>query len=31
MYQNLKTLIDPASVQEKSTESIHYLMLPQVR
>ncbi|OPJ76325.1 isoleucine--tRNA ligase, cytoplasmic [Patagioenas fasciata monilis] len=31
MYQNLKTLIDPASVQEKNTESIHYLMLPQVR
>ncbi|XP_054693934.1 isoleucine--tRNA ligase, cytoplasmic isoform X2 [Grus americana] len=31
MYQNLKTLIDPTSVQEKNTESIHYLMLPQVR
>ncbi|KAM9533612.1 isoleucine--tRNA ligase, cytoplasmic [Guaruba guarouba] len=31
MYQNLKTLIDPASIQEKNTESIHYLMLPQVR
>nr|XP_009935744.1 PREDICTED: isoleucine--tRNA ligase, cytoplasmic [Opisthocomus hoazin] len=31
MYQNLKTLIDPASVKEKNTESIHYLMLPQVR
>ncbi|XP_030314113.1 isoleucine--tRNA ligase, cytoplasmic isoform X1 [Calypte anna] len=31
MYQNLKTLIDPASVQEKNTESIHYLMLPQTR
>ncbi|XP_057260239.1 isoleucine--tRNA ligase, cytoplasmic isoform X8 [Pezoporus wallicus] len=31
IYQNLKTLIDPASVQEKNTESIHYLMLPQVR
>uniref|UniRef100_A0A8D0G8V4 Isoleucine--tRNA ligase, cytoplasmic n=1 Tax=Sphenodon punctatus TaxID=8508 RepID=A0A8D0G8V4_SPHPU len=31
MYQNLKTLIDPASVQEKNTDSIHYLMLPQVR
>uniref|UniRef100_A0A8C3PZP7 isoleucine--tRNA ligase n=1 Tax=Chrysolophus pictus TaxID=9089 RepID=A0A8C3PZP7_CHRPC len=31
MYQNLKTLIDPASVQEKNTESIHYLMLPPVR
>ncbi|NXU53557.1 SYIC protein, partial [Turnix velox] len=31
MYQNLKTLIDPSSVQEKNTESIHYLMLPQVR
>uniref|UniRef100_A0A8C3FFM8 isoleucine--tRNA ligase n=1 Tax=Chrysemys picta bellii TaxID=8478 RepID=A0A8C3FFM8_CHRPI len=31
MYQNLKTLIDPASVQEKNCDSIHYLMLPQVR
>ncbi|XP_062977279.1 isoleucine--tRNA ligase, cytoplasmic [Elgaria multicarinata webbii] len=31
MYQNLKTLIDPACVQEKNTDSIHYLMLPQVR
>ncbi|XP_038628151.1 isoleucine--tRNA ligase, cytoplasmic [Tachyglossus aculeatus] len=31
MYQNLKTLIDPASIQEKDTLSIHYLMLPQVR
>lgn len=31
LYQNLKTLIDPASVQEKNIESIHYLMLPQVR
>lgn len=31
MYQNLKTLIDPASVQERNTESIHYLMLPAVR
>ncbi|XP_039337243.1 isoleucine--tRNA ligase, cytoplasmic isoform X1 [Mauremys reevesii] len=31
MYQNLKTLIDPASVQEKNSDSIHYLMLPQVR
>ncbi|XP_070594706.1 isoleucine--tRNA ligase, cytoplasmic [Erythrolamprus reginae] len=31
MYQNLKTLIHPACVQEKNTDSIHYLMLPQVR
>ncbi|XP_060095862.1 isoleucine--tRNA ligase, cytoplasmic [Heteronotia binoei] len=31
MYQNLKTLIDSASVQDKNTDSIHYLMLPQVR
>uniref|UniRef100_A0A8C2PKC0 Isoleucine--tRNA ligase, cytoplasmic n=1 Tax=Capra hircus TaxID=9925 RepID=A0A8C2PKC0_CAPHI len=31
MYQNLKTLIDPASVQDKDTLSIHYLMLPHVR
>ncbi|XP_061474059.1 isoleucine--tRNA ligase, cytoplasmic [Rhineura floridana] len=31
MYQNLKTLIDPTCVQEKNTDSIHYLMLPQVR
>nr|XP_005987132.1 PREDICTED: isoleucine--tRNA ligase, cytoplasmic isoform X2 [Latimeria chalumnae] len=31
MYQNLKTLIDPASVQERDSRSIHYLMLPQVR
>ncbi|OWK07178.1 IARS, partial [Cervus elaphus hippelaphus] len=28
MYQNLKTLIDPVSVQDKDTFSIHYLMLP---
>uniref|UniRef100_A0A6I8NVC5 Isoleucine--tRNA ligase, cytoplasmic n=1 Tax=Ornithorhynchus anatinus TaxID=9258 RepID=A0A6I8NVC5_ORNAN len=31
MYQNLKTLIEPASIREKDTLSIHYLMLPQVR
>ncbi|XP_078008136.1 isoleucine--tRNA ligase, cytoplasmic isoform X2 [Phascolarctos cinereus] len=31
IYQNLKTLIDPASVREKDTLSIHYLMLPHVR
>uniref|UniRef100_A0A665UCE5 Isoleucine--tRNA ligase, cytoplasmic n=1 Tax=Echeneis naucrates TaxID=173247 RepID=A0A665UCE5_ECHNA len=31
MYQNLRHLIDPASVDEKDTSSIHYLMLPQVR
>lgn len=31
MYQNLRHLIDPASVEEKDTSSIHYLMLPQVR
>uniref|UniRef100_A0A7N6C2P1 isoleucine--tRNA ligase n=1 Tax=Anabas testudineus TaxID=64144 RepID=A0A7N6C2P1_ANATE len=31
MYQNLRHLIDPASVEEKNTGSIHYLMLPQVR
>ncbi|XP_040853139.1 isoleucine--tRNA ligase, cytoplasmic isoform X4 [Ochotona curzoniae] len=31
MYQNLKQLIDPVSVQEKDTLSIHYLMLPRVR
>ncbi|XP_048878038.1 isoleucine--tRNA ligase, cytoplasmic [Brienomyrus brachyistius] len=30
-YQNLKHLIDPASVEEKDACSIHYLMLPQVR
>uniref|UniRef100_A0A4W3HP64 Isoleucine--tRNA ligase, cytoplasmic n=1 Tax=Callorhinchus milii TaxID=7868 RepID=A0A4W3HP64_CALMI len=30
MYQNLRQLIDPASVQEKDVSSIHYLMLPQV-
>ena len=29
MYQNLKTLIDPVSVQDKDTFSIHYLM-PEV-
>uniref|UniRef100_A0A7N5P255 isoleucine--tRNA ligase n=1 Tax=Ailuropoda melanoleuca TaxID=9646 RepID=A0A7N5P255_AILME len=31
MYQNLKLLIDPVSVQDKDTHSIHYLMLPHVR
>ncbi|XP_078204319.1 isoleucine--tRNA ligase, cytoplasmic-like isoform X5 [Callithrix jacchus] len=31
MYQNLKVLIDPVSVQDKDTVSIHYLMLPRVR
>uniref|UniRef100_A0A672SBJ0 isoleucine--tRNA ligase n=1 Tax=Sinocyclocheilus grahami TaxID=75366 RepID=A0A672SBJ0_SINGR len=31
MYQNLCHLIDPASVEEKDTASIHYLMLPHVR
>ncbi|XP_078104974.1 isoleucine--tRNA ligase, cytoplasmic [Sander vitreus] len=31
MYQNLCHLIDPASVEEKDSSSIHYLMLPQVR
>ncbi|XP_032116413.1 isoleucine--tRNA ligase, cytoplasmic-like isoform X3 [Sapajus apella] len=30
-YQNLKVLIDPISVQDKDTLSIHYLMLPRVR
>uniref|UniRef100_A0A673A4R1 Isoleucine--tRNA ligase, cytoplasmic n=1 Tax=Sphaeramia orbicularis TaxID=375764 RepID=A0A673A4R1_9TELE len=31
MYQNLRHLIDPASVEEKDSSSIHYLMLPHVR
>ncbi|KAL1007813.1 hypothetical protein UPYG_G00091930 [Umbra pygmaea] len=31
MYQNLRHLLDPASVEEKDSSSIHYLMLPQVR
>uniref|UniRef100_A0A9J7YU49 isoleucine--tRNA ligase n=1 Tax=Cyprinus carpio carpio TaxID=630221 RepID=A0A9J7YU49_CYPCA len=31
MYQNLRHLIDPASLEEKDTGSIHYLMLPHVR
>lgn len=31
MYQNLRHLIDPASVEEKDSNSIHYLMMPQVR
>lgn len=31
MYQNLRHLIDPVSMEEKDTGSIHYLMLPHVR
>ncbi|XP_028681086.2 isoleucine--tRNA ligase, cytoplasmic [Erpetoichthys calabaricus] len=31
MYQNLRLLIDPASLDEKDWRSIHYLMLPCVR
>ncbi|KAM4651186.1 isoleucine--tRNA ligase, cytoplasmic [Discoglossus pictus] len=31
MYQKLRLLIDPTSVQEKDTQSIHYLMLPPIR
>ncbi|XP_053324979.1 isoleucine--tRNA ligase, cytoplasmic [Spea bombifrons] len=31
MYQKLRLLIDPASMQDKDTQSIHYLMLPAVR
>ncbi|XP_061544404.1 isoleucine--tRNA ligase, cytoplasmic [Phycodurus eques] len=31
MYQNLRNLVDLASLEEKDTGSIHYLMLPQVR
>uniref|UniRef100_A0AAY4CF76 isoleucine--tRNA ligase n=1 Tax=Denticeps clupeoides TaxID=299321 RepID=A0AAY4CF76_9TELE len=31
MYQNMRHLVDPASLEEKDTDSIHYLMLPQVR
>lgn len=31
MYQNMKMLIDPVSVLDKDTLSIHYLMLPHVR
>ncbi|XP_062400716.1 isoleucine--tRNA ligase, cytoplasmic [Sardina pilchardus] len=31
MYQNLRHLIHPSSVEEKDASSIHYLMLPQVR
>lgn len=30
MYQKLKLLLDPTSVQEKDSKSIHYLMLPPV-
>ncbi|CAH2312369.1 isoleucine--tRNA ligase, cytoplasmic isoform X1 [Pelobates cultripes] len=28
MYQKLRLLIDPTSMQDKDTQSIHYLMLP---
>uniref|UniRef100_A0A667ZSX0 Isoleucine--tRNA ligase, cytoplasmic n=1 Tax=Myripristis murdjan TaxID=586833 RepID=A0A667ZSX0_9TELE len=31
MYQNLRHLVDPASIEEKDASSIHYLMLPHVR
>ncbi|XP_044159011.1 isoleucine--tRNA ligase, cytoplasmic [Bufo gargarizans] len=31
MYQKLKLLLDPASVHDKDSQSIHYLMLPPVR
>lgn len=31
MYQNLRNLLDLASLEEKDTGSIHYLMLPQLR
>lgn len=31
MYQKLRLLIDPTSIQDKDTQSIHYLMLPTVR
>ncbi|XP_075040062.1 isoleucine--tRNA ligase, cytoplasmic [Mixophyes fleayi] len=31
MYQKLRLLIDPASIQDKDSQSIHYLMLPPVR
>ncbi|KAG9483419.1 hypothetical protein GDO78_009373 [Eleutherodactylus coqui] len=31
MFQRLKLLLDPTSVQEKDSQSIHYLMLPPVR
>ncbi|CAJ0946251.1 unnamed protein product [Ranitomeya imitator] len=31
MHQKLKLLLDPASVQEKDSQSIHYLLLPSVR
>lgn len=31
MYQNMRHLIHPESVEEKDASSIHYLMLPQVR
>ncbi|KAG8436243.1 hypothetical protein GDO86_007368 [Hymenochirus boettgeri] len=31
MYQKLRLLVDPTSIQDKDTQSIHYLMLPPVR
>uniref|UniRef100_A0A6I8SQG0 Isoleucine--tRNA ligase, cytoplasmic n=1 Tax=Xenopus tropicalis TaxID=8364 RepID=A0A6I8SQG0_XENTR len=31
MYQKLRLLIDPSSMQDKDTKSIHYLMLPTAR
>uniref|UniRef100_A0A8C5PK40 Isoleucine--tRNA ligase, cytoplasmic n=1 Tax=Leptobrachium leishanense TaxID=445787 RepID=A0A8C5PK40_9ANUR len=31
MYQKLRLLVDPTSVQEKDSQSIHYLMIPSVR
>ncbi|CAH2312368.1 isoleucine--tRNA ligase, cytoplasmic isoform X1 [Pelobates cultripes] len=31
MYQKLRLLIDPTSMQDKDTQSIHYLMLPAGR
>ncbi|XP_073501317.1 isoleucine--tRNA ligase, cytoplasmic [Phyllobates terribilis] len=31
MYQKLKLLLDPTSVQDKESQSIHYLMLPSAR
>ncbi|OCT83213.1 isoleucyl-tRNA synthetase 1 S homeolog isoform X1 [Xenopus laevis] len=31
MYQKLRLLIDPTSMQDKDTKSIHYLMLPIAR
>ena len=31
MYQNMRNLIDPQSTNDQDTQSIHYLMLPEVR